>query len=187
MITQLASRHPEAMDSGSYKSALQQCNKFLKKQPNHALYKVGCDSRDCLAFAPRVFHIARVYQRPVIYSRSSVSPSVARAVKTTRSKHMPYWTRWSRPALRTNRSLGRSAMQFVPSTDVSSCLGTRVSLQGLTFPRVRATAFDAVALFDDAYKKAPQDEELGAQAFMSHVRVGNWKAAQVRPSMRSVV
>jgi len=59
-------------------------------------------------------------------------------------------------------------------------------LQGLTFPRVRATAFDAVALFDDAYKKAPQDEELGAQAFMSHVRVGNWKAAQVRPSIRSV-
>lgn len=34
-------------------------------------------------------------------------------------------------------------------------------------------------MFEDAFKKQPANEELGAQTFMSHIRVGSWKNAQV--------
>jgi N-terminal acetyltransferase B complex non-catalytic subunit len=34
------------------------------------------------------------------------------------------------------------------------------------------------AMFEAAYKKFPQNEEYGAQAFMANVRLGNWKGAQ---------
>lgn len=44
---------------------------------------------------------------------------------------------------------------------------------------VTRAAFDSIALFENAYKQAPGDEELGVQAFMANIRVGNWKPAQL--------
>lgn len=37
---------------------------------------------------------------------------------------------------------------------------------------------DMVAMYEDAYKQQPSNEELGSQAFMANVRIGNWKSAQ---------
>ena len=37
---------------------------------------------------------------------------------------------------------------------------------------------DMVAMYEDAYKQQPGNEELGSQAFMANVRIGNWKSAQ---------
>ncbi|KAF8350644.1 actin cytoskeleton organization protein [Amanita rubescens] len=37
---------------------------------------------------------------------------------------------------------------------------------------------DMVAMFEDAYKQQPNNEELGAQTFFANVRATNWKAAQ---------
>ena len=33
-------------------------------------------------------------------------------------------------------------------------------------------------MFEEAYKKQPQHEDLGVQTFFAIVRTGNWKAAQ---------
>src|SRR5882724_10315334 len=33
-------------------------------------------------------------------------------------------------------------------------------------------------MYDEAYKKQPGDEELGAQTFMANAKIGNWKVAQ---------
>lgn len=33
-------------------------------------------------------------------------------------------------------------------------------------------------MYEDAYKQQPSNEELGSQAFMANVRIGNWKSAQ---------
>ncbi|KAG8985282.1 hypothetical protein FRB90_004840, partial [Tulasnella sp. 427] len=38
---------------------------------------------------------------------------------------------------------------------------------------------EITTMFEDAFKKQPANEELGAQTFMSHIRVGSWKNAQV--------
>ncbi|KAG8891705.1 hypothetical protein FRC00_013243, partial [Tulasnella sp. 408] len=38
---------------------------------------------------------------------------------------------------------------------------------------------EITAMFEDAFKKQPGNEELGAQTFMSHIRVGSWKNAQI--------
>ena len=35
-----------------------------------------------------------------------------------------------------------------------------------------------VAMYEDAYKQQPANEELGSQTFFANVRIGNWKAAQ---------
>ena len=35
-----------------------------------------------------------------------------------------------------------------------------------------------IAMFDNAYKQQPTNEELGAQTFFANVRTGNWKVAQ---------
>jgi N-terminal acetyltransferase B complex non-catalytic subunit len=37
---------------------------------------------------------------------------------------------------------------------------------------------DIVALYEFAFKKQPQNEDLGTQAFMAMVRIGQWKTAQ---------
>ncbi|KAH9951453.1 actin cytoskeleton organization protein [Amylocystis lapponica] len=37
---------------------------------------------------------------------------------------------------------------------------------------------DMVAMYEDAYKLQPTNEELGSQTFFANVRIGNWKAAQ---------
>ncbi|KAI0726631.1 actin cytoskeleton organization protein [Fomitopsis betulina] len=37
---------------------------------------------------------------------------------------------------------------------------------------------DMVTMYEDAYKQQPSNEELGSQAFMANVRIGNWKSAQ---------
>jgi hypothetical protein len=40
------------------------------------------------------------------------------------------------------------------------------------------TEKDMVAMFEDAFKQQPNNEELGAQTFFANVRATNWKAAQ---------
>ncbi|KAL0581537.1 mitochondrial distribution and morphology [Marasmius crinis-equi] len=37
---------------------------------------------------------------------------------------------------------------------------------------------DMVAMFEEAYKQQPSNEELGAQTFYANVRAGHWKSAQ---------
>ena len=37
---------------------------------------------------------------------------------------------------------------------------------------------DMVAMYEDAYKQQPANEELGQQTFFANARIGNWKAAQ---------
>ncbi|EGN93256.1 hypothetical protein SERLA73DRAFT_172175 [Serpula lacrymans var. lacrymans S7.3] len=37
---------------------------------------------------------------------------------------------------------------------------------------------DMIAMFDDAFKRQPHNEELGAQTFFANIRTTNWKAAQ---------
>ena len=41
-----------------------------------------------------------------------------------------------------------------------------------------AADMDMVAMYEDAYKQQPGNEELGSQTFFANVRIGNWKAAQ---------
>ena len=49
-----------------------------------------------------------------------------------------------------------------------------------------AVDMDMVAMYEDAYKQQPGNEELGTQTFFANVRIGNWKAAQqVSPSFVS--
>ncbi|KAI0322196.1 N-acetyltransferase B complex non catalytic subunit-domain-containing protein [Amylostereum chailletii] len=38
---------------------------------------------------------------------------------------------------------------------------------------------DNVAMFEDAYKRQPHNEELATQTFVAQLRTGNWKAAQL--------
>lgn len=33
-------------------------------------------------------------------------------------------------------------------------------------------------MFEEAFKKEPANEDLGAQTFLANVRAGHWKAAQ---------
>jgi N-terminal acetyltransferase B complex non-catalytic subunit len=35
-----------------------------------------------------------------------------------------------------------------------------------------------ITMFDEAYKRQPNNEDLGVQTFFANVRTGNWKAAQ---------
>ena len=44
---------------------------------------------------------------------------------------------------------------------------------------------DNVAMFEDAYKRQPQNEELAMQTFFAQLRTGNWKASQ-QVSIRAV-
>lgn len=37
---------------------------------------------------------------------------------------------------------------------------------------------DMIAMFEDAFKQQPANEELGAQTFFANVRTANWKVAQ---------
>jgi len=36
---------------------------------------------------------------------------------------------------------------------------------------------DMVTMFEEAYKKQPTNEDLGAQTFFANVRASNWKSA----------
>ena len=49
-------------------------------------------------------------------------------------------------------------------------------------PAFNVTGFiadtDMVVMFDEAYRRQPNNEELGAQDFFANVRTGNWKSAQ---------
>ncbi|KAH7096936.1 N-acetyltransferase B complex non catalytic subunit-domain-containing protein [Auriculariales sp. MPI-PUGE-AT-0066] len=118
----------EAIDTGSYKNAAQQANKFLKKQPKHQQYR----ALKCLAL-----------------SRTGRADDEAEA-----------------------HTLVEELIREKPTDQV--VLGPLShALRQLNRP------FDALSMFDAAYKQAPGDEELGAQAFMANVRVGHWKAAQL--------
>lgn len=33
-------------------------------------------------------------------------------------------------------------------------------------------------MYDEAYKKQPNNEELGAQTFVANAKISNWKVAQ---------
>ena len=69
----------------------------------------------------------------------------------------------------------------VVSSPVLPCASLRCHL-------LLAVDMDMVAMYEDAYKQQPANEELGTQTFFANVRIGNWKAAQqVSPSFVSEV
>lgn len=43
----------------------------------------------------------------------------------------------------------------------------------------QGAATEITVMWEEAYKKQPTNEELGVQTFMSMIRVGSWKSAQV--------
>lgn len=49
---------------------------------------------------------------------------------------------------------------------------------GLWLLTRRFADIDMIAMFENAYKQQPNNEELGAQTFFANVRTGNWKTAQ---------
>ena len=51
-------------------------------------------------------------------------------------------------------------------------------MDSFVFPLLDFSDDDMVTLFEWAYKKNPQSDEMGAQAFMANVRTGSWKSAQ---------
>ncbi|KZV90135.1 hypothetical protein EXIGLDRAFT_720622 [Exidia glandulosa HHB12029] len=118
----------ESIDTGSYKAAVQQANKLLKRQPGNVLYK-----------ALKVLALART-GRP---DDEAEAHGLLDEVILSRPKD-------------------------------ESVLGvTSHALKALNRP------FDSITLFEEAFKQAPHDEELGSQAFMANIRVGNWKPAQL--------
>lgn len=42
---------------------------------------------------------------------------------------------------------------------------------------------DVTAMYDEAFKKQPGNEELGAQTFMANAKISNWKTAQQARAM----
>ena len=64
-------------------------------------------------------------------------------------------------------------------THVLRTLGRRACLRSIIPASSEAKLDkDMVAMFENAYKKQPINEELGAQTFFANVRTGNWKSAQ---------
>jgi hypothetical protein len=45
---------------------------------------------------------------------------------------------------------------------------------------------DVTAMYDEAFKKQPGNEELGAQTFMANAKISNWKIAQQVSIVHSV-
>lgn len=65
-------------------------------------------------------------------------------------------------------------MFYVASVDVSHVC----TLSEISSDSENNIDNDMVAMFDNAYKQQPTNEELGAQTFFANVRTGNWKVAQ---------
>ncbi|KAG8881321.1 hypothetical protein FRB97_009663 [Tulasnella sp. 331] len=115
----------DALDTGSYKLAIQTCNKLLKKQPQH--------------------ETIRALKSLALLRSNKVEESVQICDELLASK----------------------------PTD-ESVLGV---LSHVLKNMERAP--DISAMYEEAYKKQPQNEELAVQTFMALVRVGSWKTAQV--------
>ncbi|KAG8909044.1 hypothetical protein FRC01_007189, partial [Tulasnella sp. 417] len=115
----------DALDSGSYKAAIQTCNKLLKKQPQHETI------------------------------RALKSLALLRANKAEEAIQLCDEILASKPTDDTVLGIMQHVLKHLDRTP------------------------EITAMFEDAFKKQPGNEELGAQTFMSHIRVGSWKNAQV--------
>ncbi|KAF9013886.1 actin cytoskeleton organization protein [Cyathus striatus] len=114
----------DALDTGSNKSAIVDCNKLLKKHPKNTLLK----SLKALALV----RSQKVEESLVLCDDVLASKPTNDAVLTA--------------MMHVLRGLGRHK--------------------------------DAIAMFEEAFKQQPANEELGAQTFFSNVRAQQWKAAQ---------
>ncbi|KIO20263.1 hypothetical protein M407DRAFT_30110 [Tulasnella calospora MUT 4182] len=115
----------DALDSGSYKAAIQTCNKLLKKQPQHETI------------------------------RALKSLALLRANKAEEAIQLCDEILASKPTDDTVLGIMQHVLKHLDRTP------------------------EITAMFEDAFKKQPGNEELGAQTFMSHIRVGSWKSAQL--------
>ncbi|TDL21521.1 actin cytoskeleton organization protein [Rickenella mellea] len=114
----------DALDTGSNKSAIQACNKLLKKHPNLSLVK-----------ALKALAVVRT---------NKIEESLPICDEVLASKPTDLDT--LNAMMHVLRALGRHT--------------------------------DMVNMFDEAYKRQPTNEDLGAQSFFANVRAGRWKAAQ---------
>lgn len=115
----------DALDSGSYKTAIQTCNKLLKKQPQHEVI------------------------------RALKALALLRANKAEEAIQLCDEILASKPTDDTVLGIMQHVLKHLDRTP------------------------EITTMFEDAFKKQPANEELGAQTFMSHIRVGSWKNAQV--------
>ncbi|KAG8902855.1 hypothetical protein FRB99_004017 [Tulasnella sp. 403] len=115
----------DALDTGSYKLAIQHCNKLLKKQPNHETV------------------------------RALKSLALLRGGKGEESIQLCDELLVSKPTDETVLGILSHVLKHLDRTP------------------------EITVMFEEAFKKQPHNEELGAQTFMSMIRVGSWKSAQV--------
>ncbi|KAG8964769.1 hypothetical protein FRC03_001380 [Tulasnella sp. 419] len=115
----------DALDTGSYKLAIQICNKLLKKQSNYEVVKA------------------------------------LKALALLRSNKLDE-----------SLSLTDEVLSSKPTDETVLGVMSHV-LKHLD------RAGDIIAMFEEAFKKQPSNEELGSQTFMAMIRVGGWKNAQV--------
>ncbi|KIY43365.1 actin cytoskeleton organization protein [Fistulina hepatica ATCC 64428] len=114
----------DAIDTGSNKSAIVSCTKFLKKHPNNQLVK------------------------------ALKSLALVRAQKVEESLALCDEVLASKP---TNEAVLTAMMHVL---------------------RALGRNLDMVAMFEEAYKQQPTNDDLGAQTFFANVRAGRWKSAQ---------
>ncbi|KAG9012058.1 hypothetical protein FRB93_002201 [Tulasnella sp. JGI-2019a] len=114
----------DALDTGSYKLAIQNCNKLLKKQPQH--------------------ETIRALKSLALLRSNKIEESIKLCDEVLAGK----------------------------PTD-ESVLGVLSHV----LKNLERTP-DISTMFEEAYKKQPQNEELAVQTFMAMVRVGSWKTAQ---------
>ncbi|EJU05253.1 hypothetical protein DACRYDRAFT_19822 [Dacryopinax primogenitus] len=113
-----------ALETNSLKSALQHCNKLLKKKSNWDIVK------------------------------ALKALALQRGLKTEEASQ-----------------LCDEILKNKPS-DESTLLALNLTLRPL------GRHEDIVTLYDDAFKKHPDNEEIGAQAFLAMIKVRSWKTAQ---------
>ncbi|KZO97767.1 hypothetical protein CALVIDRAFT_60044 [Calocera viscosa TUFC12733] len=113
-----------ALETNSLKSALQHCNKLLKKRPNWDVVK------------------------------ALKALALQRGLKTDEAS-----------------ALCDEILKNKPS-DESTLLALNLTLRPLGRHQ------DIVTLYDDAFKRHPDNEEIGAQAFLAMIKVRSWKTAQ---------
>jgi N-terminal acetyltransferase B complex non-catalytic subunit len=134
----------DAIDSGAYKTAIQACNKILKKQPKSLIAKV-CGTSYILD--SRVLTISQ-------YRQTLKSLALLRSAKVDEAIPLCDEVFEARP------------------TDENVVMALAQVLRQLERHE------DIITLYDSAFKANPNGEELGFQAFLAMIRIGNWKSAQ---------
>jgi len=88
------------------------------------------------------------------------------------------------PRIQTNHRWRAYSNDARPSWPWPSCV-TNIHADNSLLTSYMPVEKDMVAMFEDAYKQQPNNEELGAQTFFANVRATNWKAAQQASSCSS--